>query len=70
MRLGEYLDYAGTVDPIHGHISVRRKTIQTGTKGQIFQDTKTKTSSLYPYQPKLQSELTTYKELQSNYAQG
>ena len=69
MRLGEVFGLCwDCVDLIHGHISVRR-TIQTGTKGQIFQDTKTKTSRrCIPISQELQSELTTYKEFQSNYA--
>lgn len=51
---------------MYGTISVRRTT---GTKGQVFQDTKTKTSCCcIPISQELQNELTTYKEFQSNYA--
>ncbi|WP_278604993.1 tyrosine-type recombinase/integrase [Veillonella parvula] len=69
MRLGEVFGLCwNCVDLIHGTISVRR-TIQTGTKGQVFQDTKTKTSRrCIPISQELQNELTTYKALQSNYA--
>ena len=69
MRLGEVFGLCwDCVDLIHGTISVRR-TIQTGTKGQVFQDTKTKTSRrCIPISQELQNELTTYKEFQSNYA--
>ena len=69
MRLGEVFGLCwDCVDLIHGTISVRR-TIQTGTKGQVFQDTKTKTSRrCIPISQELQSELAAYKEFQSNYA--
>ena len=69
MRLGEVFGLCwDCVDLIHGTISVRR-TIQTGTKRQVFQDTKNKTSRrCILISQELQNELTTYKEFQSNYA--
>ena len=69
MRLGEVFGlYWDCVDLIHGTILVRR-TIQTDTKRQVFQDTKNKTSRhCIPISQELQNELTAYKEFQSNYA--
>ncbi|MDY3983198.1 MAG: site-specific integrase [Veillonellaceae bacterium] len=56
------------MDLNHDIISVRR-TIQTASKEQSFQDTKTKTSRRsIPITKDLCQELITYKEFQSNYA--
>lgn len=69
MRLGEVFGLCwDCVDLNHDIISVRR-TIQTGSKEQSFQDTKTKTSRRsIPITKDLCQELITYKEFQSNYA--
>lgn len=67
MRLDEVFGLCwDCVDLIHGTISVRR-TIQTDTKEQVFQDTKTSRRCI-PISQELQNELTAYKEFQSNYA--
>ncbi|WP_231562209.1 tyrosine recombinase XerC [Veillonella montpellierensis] len=69
MRLGEVFGLCwDCVDLNHNIISVRR-SIQTGGKEQVFQDTKTKTSRRsIPITKDLCQELITYKEFQSNYA--
>lgn len=69
MRLGEVFGLCwDCVDLNHNIISVRR-SIQTGDKEQVFQDTKTKTSRRsIPITKDLCQELITYKEFQSNYA--
>lgn len=69
MRLGEVFGLCwDCVDLNHNIISVRR-SIQTGSKEQVFQDTKTKTSRRsIPITKDLCQELITYKEFQSNYA--
>lgn len=70
MRLGEVFGLCwDCVDLDRSIISVRR-SIQTGVKEQLFQETKTKTSRRgIPISKELQEDLRTYKYFQDTYIQ-